>query len=454
MNLIITPGNTLAGEVVVPGDKSISHRAALFAALAQGESRIQGFLVSGVTESMLEALTFLGVPWQLSDSTLVVSGHGLLGLMPPTEPIDCGNSATTLRLLAGALAAAGLPAVLDGSPGLRRRPMARIVEPLHAMGAAIEAAPAGGAPLTLAGRPPTQKLKSRTLSLPVASAQVKTCLLLAALAADGPVCLTEPSLSRDHSERLLRSMGVSIEAVEGQEHAGSGLKICPLAPGASLARLCLAIPGDFSAAAFLLVAALVTPGSELLLKSVGLNPTRTGLLAVLQEMGADIQLQNLTEINGEPAGDLRVRASRLQGASVSGAQVVDMIDEFPVFGVAAAFAHGRTQVREAGELRYKESDRIHAICAALGALGVQAHETPDGFDILGTGAVHGGARLDSQGDHRLAMALAVAGLAAWRPVEIENAGILAESYPGFPSVLRSLGADIVETGQEELNAAR
>ncbi len=454
MNLTVTPGNPLSGEVAVPGDKSISHRTALFAALAKGESRIQGFLVSGVTESMLDSLTDLGVPWQLSENTLVVTGHGLAGLMPPVEPIDCGNSATTLRLLAGALAAAGLPAVLGGSPGLRRRPMARIVGPLQAMGAAIEAALTGGAPLTLAGRPPTQKLRSTTLSLPVASAQVKTCLLLAALAADGPVCLTEPTLSRDHSERLLRSMGVNIETFEGRDGTGPWLRIHPPAPGASLSPLCLAIPGDFSAAAFLLVAALVTPGSELLLKGVGLNPTRTGLLAVLQAMGADIQVQNLTEISSEPAGDLRVRASRLNGASVSGAQVVEMIDEFPIFAVAAAFARGRTQVRDAADLRYKESDRIQAICAALGALGVQAHETPDGFDILGTGSVGGGASLDSQGDHRLAMALAVAGLAAQRPVEIENAGILAESYPGFPSVLRSLGADIVETGPEGTNAAR
>ncbi len=452
MNLTVTPGNPLSGVVLVPGDKSISHRASLFAALAEGESRLQHFLVSGVTNSMLDSLTDLGVPWLLNNSTLAVTGHGLAGLIPPAGPIDCGNSATTLRLLAGALAAAGVPAVLDGSPGLRRRPMGRIIEPLRAMGIAIKAAPEGGAPLTLAGRAPSQKLRSITYALPVASAQVKSCLLLAALAADGPVCLTEPALSRDHSERLLRSMGVTIEAF--WDNAGPGLKINPLAYGDSLSPLSLTIPGDFSAAAFLLVAALVTPGSELLLKSVGLNPTRTGLLAVLQDMGADIEIRNSTEISGEPAGDLRVRASRLNGASVAGARVVEMIDEFPIFGVAAAFARGRTRVREASELRYKESDRIQAICAGLGALGVQAIETPDGFDILGTGLVRGGAHLASQGDHRLAMALAVAGLAARQPVEIENAGILAESYPGFPSVLRSLGADIGETSGEGINAAR
>ncbi len=454
MNLTVAPGNPLKGEVNLPGDKSISHRAALFAALAEGESRIHGFLVSGVTESMLDSLTALGVPWLLSNSTLSVSGHGLAGLIPPAGPIDCGNSATTLRLLAGALSAAGLTAILDGSPGLRRRPMARIVEPLRAMGAAIETAPTGGAPLALAGRPPLQKLKAVTYNLPVASAQVKTCLLLAALAADGPVCLAEPSLSRDHSERMLRSMGVSIQAIDKSTGSGPGLVITPPAAGMSLRPLNLAIPGDFSAAAFLLVAALVTPGSALLLKGVGLNPTRTGLLAVLQDMGADIEVQNSTEISGEPAGDLRVRASRLNGTSISGARVVEMIDEFPILGVAAAFAHGRTRVEEASELRYKESDRIQAICSGLSALGVPAHETPAGFDILGTGSVRGGAHLESQGDHRLAMALAVAGLAAELPVVIENAGILAESYPAFPSVLRSLGADIGETGEEGKYAAR
>ncbi len=448
MKLTVIPGKALSGEVEVPGDKSISHRAALFAALAEGESQVQRFLVSGVTESMLRTLTALGVPWQLAGSSLAISGRGLRGLTPPAAPIDCGNSATTLRLLAGALAAAGLPAILDGSPGLRRRPMERIVEPLRAMGVAIESAAGGGAPLILAGRLASQKLKALAYDLPVASAQVKTCLLLAALAADGPLCLAEPSLSRDHSERLLRSMGVQIETTGGSSREKPTLKIFPLAPGVSLLPLRLSIPGDFSAAAFLLVAVLVTPGSELLIKEVGLNPTRTGLLAVLQEMGADVQVVNPKQVCGEPAGDLLVRASRLHGSAVSGARVVDMIDEFPIFAVAAAFAHGRTQVRQAAELRYKESDRIQAICTGLGALGVQVQETPDGFDIFGTGSLRGGARLDSRGDHRLAMALAVAGLAAESPVEIENAGILVESYPGFPAVLRSLGADIVEKNEE------
>ncbi len=449
MKLTVTPGKPLSGTVEVPGDKSISHRAALFAALAEGDSRIRRFLVSGVTGSMLRALSALGVVWQLSGSDLAVSGHGLAGLQQPSTPIDCGSSATTLRLLAGALAAAGLPAILDGSPSLRRRPMDRITEPLRAMGAAILAAPGGGAPLILTGRPPSMRLSALACDLPVASAQVKSCLLLAALAAGGPVCLTEPSLSRDHSERMLRSMGAQVETFGGRAGERPGLKIAPLATGACLSPLQMTIPGDFSAAAFLLVAALVTPGSKLLLKGVGLNPTRTGLLSALKDMGAGIQVSNLHAVSGEPAGDLQVRASALHGTLVNGQQVVEMIDEFPIFAIAAAFARGRTRVRQAVELRYKESDRIHAICASLGALGVQVQETPDGFDISGAGSIRGGARLDPQGDHRLAMAMAVAGLAAGAPVEVENAGILAESYPDFPAVLRSLGAEIVETGEEE-----
>jgi 3-phosphoshikimate 1-carboxyvinyltransferase len=440
LNLTVTPGMPLLGEVFLPGDKSISHRAALLAALAEGESRIEHFLVSGVTEAMLRALTALGVPWQLEGSTLLVSGGGLSGLKPPAGPIDCGNSATTIRLLAGALAAAGIPAVLDGSPGLRRRPMGRIVEPLQAMGVAIEAAPSGGAPLVLGGRPSGQRLKDISYTLPVASAQLKSCLLLAALAAGGPVVLCEPGPSRDHTERMLRSMGVSIEAID-PAGAMPALRVIP-PDSIHFSPLRMTVPGDFSAAAFLLVAALVTPGSSLLLKGVGLNPSRTGLLDVLLEIGGDIRVSNPHQVSGEPVGDLSVRASALHGGTVSGPRVVRMIDEFPAFAVAAAFAHGRTGVSQAEELRYKESDRIGVLCERLRALGVQVMERPDGFIVDGTGQVHGGVRLDPQGDHRLAMALALAGLASRQPVTVENAGIISESFPDFPEVLRSLGADL------------
>ncbi len=441
MNLTVSPGGPLHGQVVLPGDKSISHRAALFAALADGESRINNFLVSGVTDAMLRALTALGVPWHLEGDTLVVVGGGTSALKPPQAPIDCGNSATTIRLLAGALAAAGIPAVLDGSAGLRRRPMGRIIEPLQAMGVAIQAGPGGGAPLTLAGRPAGERLKPLAYTLPVASAQLKSCLLLAGLAAGGPVELCEPVPSRDHTERMLRTLGVHIEDAAPGSPTPT-LRLIPPDP-LRLTPLNMTIPGDFSAAAFLLVAALITPGSSVLLKGVGLNPTRTGLLDALQEMGANILVSSPSLVSGEPVGDLTVRAGELRGGSVSGERVVRMIDEFPAFAVAAAFARGPSEVCQAEELRYKESDRIGALCAGLRALGVNAEEKPDGFIVDGRGSLPGGAQLDPHGDHRLAMSLALAGLAAERPVTVEYAGIIGESFPEFSEVLRSLGADIL-----------
>ena len=441
MNLTIEPGHPLHGEVTLPGDKSLSHRAALFAALAEGESRVENFLVSGVTAAMLRSLTALGVGWQLDGTTLAVQGRGLAGWQPPAAALDCGNSATTLRLLAGALAAAGIPAVLDGSPGLRRRPMDRIVEPLRQMGVKIEPDAAGGAPLFLAGRTAGQRLKAIDYELPVASAQVKTCLLLAALAGDGPTRLVEPALSRDHSERMLASQGVSITT--GISPRGPEVTLNP--PDRPLSPLRAAIPGDFSAAAFLIVAALVTPGSAVILRNVGLNPTRTGLLSVLREMGGQIDVLNPREASGEPVGDLRVQSSRLHGGAVSGARVVEMIDEFPVFGVAAAFARGQTEVCDAAELRYKESDRIGELARELRSQGVMMQERADGFSISGTGGAAGGALVDPHGDHRLAMALAVLGLAADRPVTVRGAEIMRESFPEFSQILAGLGARIAST---------
>ncbi len=439
MNLISSPGRPLQGTASLPGDKSLSHRAALFAALAEGESRIDNFLVSGVTNAMLEALSAFGVPWQLQDSTLIVQGSGFRGLQPPASPLDCGNSATTIRLLAGALAAAGIPAILDGSPGLRRRPMARIVEPLQQMGVSVQAED-GHAPLILqASRFP---LRALDYTLPVASAQVKTCLLLAALAADGPTTLHEPGLSRDHTERMLGSMGVSItrQKVNGSQEIRYETRLIPPKPLA-LKPLTLSLPGDFSSAAFLIVAALITPGSMLTLKEVGLNPGRTGLLDALLAMGARIQITAQTTRNGEPAGDLIVTHSRLHAAQVRGEQVACMIDEFPVFAIAAAFADGTTTVKDAAELRLKESDRISALCQELGALGVSSDECPDGFSIQGTGLVRGGT-VQPHNDHRLAMALAVAGLASQEPVTIQEAGIISESYPGFVTTMQTLGAKL------------
>ena len=442
MNLISSSGTPLKGTMCVPGDKSLSHRAALFAALAEGESRIENFLVSGVTRAMLEALTALGVAWELDEraGVLVVQGHGLRGLRSPAQALDCGNSATTMRLLAGALAAAGVTATLDGSAGLRRRPMNRIVEPLQQMGVDIQAT-GGCAPLSL--RPSSFPLRPLNYILPVASAQIKTCLLLAALAAGGPTTLVEPGPSRDHSERMLRSMGVTITHQKTYQD-GKPLYTTSLTPpkGLVLFPLAMALPGDFSSAAFLIVAALITPGSAVTIQEVGLNSARTGLLDALLSMGADICITAQASRSGEPVGDLQVKYSHLHGTTICGEQVVRMIDEFPIFAIAAAYASGITTVSEAAELRMKESDRIAVLCEELRKLGVQAVEHPDGFTIQGTAAVQGGT-IQPHGDHRLAMSLAVAGLASQAPVAIQDAQIIEESFPEFTQTLQALGGRLV-----------
>lgn len=437
MNLIVNPGTPLRGEVCIPGDKSISHRAALFAALVEGESLIENFLDSGVTRAMLNALTALGVTWQLEHGRLEVRSPGWRRWQIPAEPLFCGNSATTLRLLAGALAAAGIPAVLDGTPGLRRRPMERIVDPLRAMGVPVTASEGGGAPLTLQARPAESPLRGMCHTLTVASAQVKTCLLLAGLAADAPVEVVEPTLSRDHTERMLKGMGVALEDTRLPGGA-AWVRLHP--PQQPLPPLRGIIPGDFSAAAFLLAAASIVPGSDVLIRGVGLNPTRTGLLETLCEMGARIEITHRREVFGEPVGDVRVQASALRAGRVQGERVVAMIDEFPAFAAAALHAEGISTVRDAQELRYKESDRIAALVQEVRRLGGIAEEHPDGFDMSG-GAVLGGTA-HPHGDHRLAMALAVAGLAGVKPVIVEQAEIIAESFPNFVATLQALGAQV------------
>lgn len=434
-----SPG--LRGAVTVPGDKSLSHRAILFAALAEGVSEIDNLLVSGVTRPMLDALTILKIPWALEEQQLKVRGRGLQGMGLPEAPIDCGNSATTMRLLAGALAAGGVSAVLDGSEGLRRRPMARIVAPLQQMGVAIQARD-GRAPLALeASELPLRALR---YTLPVASAQVKSCLLLAGLAAGGPVELTEPGPSRDHTERLLGQMGVKLDLKRP-------LTVTLHPPQEPLRPLTMSLPGDISAASFLIVAAAVVPGSDVTVREVGLNPTRTGLLDALREMGADIIVTNEGETGGEPMGDVRVRYRPLQGIDVSGPLVVRMIDEFPAFAAAAATAEGVTTVRDAAELRHKESDRIEALCRELSGAGVDIVATEDGFTVRGQSRLRGGA-VDPHGDHRLAMALAVTGLVAAEGVTVEEAEIIDESFPTFAATLARLGGLVHEAGPADLGA--
>jgi 3-phosphoshikimate 1-carboxyvinyltransferase len=446
--ITVIPGHALVGEVGIggildlPGDKSLSHRAALLAAMAEGESRVENFMVSGVTRAMLNALSVLDVKWELDGTTLTVLGIGMQSVKPGQVPLsrvlDCGNSATTMRLLAGALAAWGIPATLDGTTALCRRPMGRIVDPLQQMGVNIQSRD-GCAPLVL--RYSRYPLCAIDYTLSVASAQVKSCLLLAALAAEDATTLVEPGPSRDHTERMLRSMGVSINSSSTPVNGRFVTRLTPPVPLA-LEPLSIALPGDFSAAAFLIVAALITPGSRIILHGVGLNPTRTGLLDVLKEMGADIVVTNQAVCGGEPVGDLEVKASPLHAVRVGGDLVVRMIDEFPAFAVAAAYAEGTSVVVDAKELRHKESDRISTLGEELVKLGVSFSETEDGFTIRGGQDITGNI-VHSHGDHRLAMSFLAAGLASLSPVTIRDAEIMGESFPGFISLLETLGAEIV-----------
>ncbi len=423
--LILRRTQPLIGTYRPEGDKSLSHRALLFASLAEGKSTIRRFLVGGVTKAMLRCLRQLGVDWTLDEEahTLTVQGVGSKGFSTPQAPLNCGNSATTFRLLAGVLAGAGINCILDGSDGLRKRPMRRISEPLQAMGANVTTTE-GCAPLTFS--PAT--LHGIDYTLPIASAQVKSCLILAALKAKGTTTLSEPGPSRDHSERMLSAMGADILPVSPY-----GAVVKPLTT--PLRPLDIELAGDISSAAFLLVAAAIIPGSNFVIQQVGINPTRTGIVDALRAMGADITFENESEMAGEPIADIHIRAVPLQGISIAGDLVVRMIDEFPAFMIAAAMAKGETIVRDAAELRTKESDRIAIMTAQLRAVGVEIEEYPDGFRIIGKGTIPGGATVEAHGDHRIAMSMALAGLVAKSPMSISGFEMLNESFPDFPNVL-------------------
>jgi 3-phosphoshikimate 1-carboxyvinyltransferase len=437
MKTRLQPKTPLCGVMTLPGDKSISHRAALFAALAEGTSRFENYLVAGVTRAMLDSLAILGINWSLDGTTLTVRGGGLRPWVDAEKRLDCGNSGTTMRTLAGALVATKTPALLDGSPGLRRRPMGRIVKPLRQMGASIQAArPADGllAPLRI-GK--SDRLRGIEFRLPVASAQVKTALLLAALGAEGATKLNEPGPSRDHTERMLAQMGVQIEA----DADARSVYLEP--PSEPLSPLTFTIPGDFSSAAFLIVAALITPGSEITLRGVGLNPTRTGLLDALRAMGAQIEVTLTQAQANEPVGDLVVTHSpNLTAIEVGDDLVVRMIDEFPIFAVAAVHARGETIVRGADELRYKETDRIHVLAEEFHKLGIPIEEREDGFSIRG-GQSYPGGIVSARGDHRLGMALSILGLGADKAVTVHGTEIINESFPSFFAKLETLGAELI-----------
>ena len=424
----VRPASRLRGTIAVPGDKSISHRAAILNALAEGDAVIRNFLPGEDCLSTLGVLEALGVSTELegegADTTLNVHGVGLRGLREPHDVLDCGNSGTTMRLMAGVLSGQPFGSVLTGDDSLRSRPMARVVEPLREMGATIDGREGGRfAPLSIRGG----GLRGITYRTPMASAQVKSAVLLAGLFAEGDTTVIEPEATRDHTERMLDAMGVRLQ------REGSVVRINP-ADG--LAPLPMRVPNDISAAAFWIVAAVTHPDAELRLTGVGLNPTRTGILDALREMGADLSVEEERVVGGEPVGDIVARSSRLQAASFSGEIVLRMIDEIPALAVAAAHAEGTTTIADARELRVKESDRIATVASELRALGVRVEERDDGMTIDGGGIDGGGTR--SHGDHRLAMAMAVAGLNARGDVRIDGAEAVSVSYPEFWSHLEGL----------------
>lgn len=424
----IEPITRLVGHLAVPGDKSISHRALLLGAIADGATSIRGFLAGGDCLATLGALRLLGVRIDQSAAEVRVHGNGAGGLRGATTPLDLGNAGTAMRLFMGLLAPQAFDSTLCGDASLMRRPMERVAEPLRAMGADI---------VTSGGRPPVvihggQPLHGIDYAMPVASAQVKSALLLAGLYARGRTRVAEPAPSRDHTERMLESFAVQVVRDGGA---------VSVAGGQPLRATSIEVPGDFSSAAFFLVAGALAAQRPLVLRNVGVNPTRIGLLEILRRMGADLRIDAHAG-GAEPVADIEVRASRLRGIEVPAALVPLAIDEFPVFFIAAACATGESSVRGAAELRVKESDRLAVMSEGLERLGVEHELLPDGMRIRG-GRLTGGV-VDSHGDHRVAMAFAVASVAASGPIEIEDVGNVATSFPGFVELARSIGFALEE----------
>ncbi len=432
MSRTVSAPSKLRGTIQVPGDKSISHRTALLGALAEGTTHVRRFLASDDCFATLDAIRALGVECRVTEespglATVEIEGVGLHGLTEPADVIDVRNSGTTGRLLSGILAGQPFHSVITGDESLRTRPFGRVVKPLREMGAKLSAREDDTLlPLTIDGG----ALHGIRYRLPVASAQVKSAVLLAGLFAEGETIVEEPLATRDHTERLLRTMGADLE------REGPGIK---LQPPDQLASLDLEIPGDISTAAFWLVAAAAHPDAEIDLPKVGVNPTRTGLLDILSEMGAQIDIGEERMVGGEPVADIHIKSSQLRGVEVGGELVLRAMDEMPALAVAAAFAEGRTVVRDAEELRVKESDRIAALVSQLNKLGVEIQEQADGFIIEGGQALRG-ASVTGDGDHRLTMSLAVAGLLADGETEIEDEHSVTISYPGFWEELGKLAA--------------
>jgi 3-phosphoshikimate 1-carboxyvinyltransferase len=431
-NLFIQPpasGLSLQGRIQIPGDKSISHRALMLGAIAQGQTQIKGLLLGEDPCSTASCFQAMGAEISELNSELVtVTGIGLGNLQEPTDVLNAGNSGTTIRLMLGLLAShPGRFFTVTGDSSLRSRPMSRVVKPLQQMGAQIWGRKDGSlAPLAISG----QALKPIHYRSPIASAQVKSCILLAALLTQGQTTVTEPALSRDHSERMLRAFGAKLD-VDPQTHSVT------ITGPAELVGQTVVVPGDISSAAFWLVAGAIVPNSELVIENVGVNPTRTGILEALAMMGADIQRLNEREVAGEPVADLQVRSSRLQSCTIAGEIIPRLIDEIPILAVASVFATGTTVIKDAAELRVKESDRIAVMAQQLNKMGAKVTELPDGMEITG-GTPLVGTDVDSYTDHRIAMSLAIAALVATGTTTIQRAEAASISYPNFVPTLETV----------------
>lgn len=433
--LLARPGAPLRGAVRVPGDKSISHRAMILGALATGRTTVTGLLEGEDVLATAKAMRAFGAEvTRTGEGAWTIEGKG--GFSEPADVIDCGNAGTGVRLIMGAMAAFDIVATFTGDNSLRSRPMGRVLDPLGQMGVTWISRQGNRLPLTVKGG----ALAGIDYVLPMASAQVKSAVLLAGLGAAGPVAVTEPEPTRDHTERMLKAFGAQLTVVDHNDR-----RVVTLQPGAKLTGSHVAVPADPSSAAFPIVAALITPGSEVTVEGVMLNVLRTGLFDTLREMGADLTITNRRDASGEEVGDITARHSALKGVVVPPGRAPSMIDEYPILAVAAAFANGETVMRGVGEMRVKESDRIALMANGLKACGVEVEEEPEGFIVRGTGeAPLGGGTITTHGDHRIAMSHLVLGLAAREAVSVDEPGMIATSFPTFASLMRGLGGDIAE----------
>ena len=422
--LIVNKVDKIKGEITVPGDKSISHRSVMLSSISNGKSVIKGFLMGDDCLSTISCFRRLGIEIQQTGSEIVILGKGIRGLTEPTDTLDAGNSGTTMRLLSGILAGQDFFSVVTGDESLRKRPMARITDPLREMGASIGGRSDGKlAPLAIKGG----NLQGIDYKLPVSSAQVKSAILLAGLYADGVTRVFEGPQSRDHTERMLKAFGGNIEK------NGDAIAVST----SELFGQLVEVPGDISSAAFFMVAAAAMPGSYLVIRNVGLNPTRTGIIDVLKEMGADIEFDNLSTSGGEEIGDVIIRGNRLRGINIQKEIIPRLIDEIPVIAVAAALAEGKTTITGAEELKFKESNRIAAVVTEMQKLGINIHELPDGMVIEGPNVIKGGI-IESYGDHRIAMAMAICGLFSEDTITVNNSDCIAISFPEFNEVLKQI----------------